>query len=83
MLNNVSGAKFYENTWLKAYGNAWLLSPNVEKTSNSLALTIYNNKLSTDRVSESYDIYPAGYLNNNLRIVSGIGTKSDPFKIKY
>lgn len=83
VLSNVSGAKFYENTWLKAYGNAWLLSPKVDKISNSLALTIYNNKLSTDRVSEAYDIYPAGYLNNNLRIVSGIGTKSDPFKIKY
>ncbi|MDE6292362.1 MAG: InlB B-repeat-containing protein, partial [Bacilli bacterium] len=69
----------FTNDWLRPNnGNEWTITHKSDTTINVFYLTKYSG-LSYAQQTNTFYIRPAVYLNSNIKIVSGSGTKNDPY----
>ena len=57
----------------------WLL--NAYHSMNGFVTYISDAQLSTTASYDPHEVHPAVYLKNNVKIVSGNGSQSNPFKL--
>ena len=79
--NNFSDCK--NNDWLFSDRNQWTMSPYASSSEAIHSFVILESGASTSTVAFfAYDIKPVVYLKSTVKIVSGIGTKENPFVIE-
>ena len=74
-----SSSDCYNNDWLYKSGTyPWTLTPNA---SNSYYAVLVNSRrsVSSNTANNTFGVFPALYLNANVKIVGGEGTESNPF----
>ena len=77
-----SSSECYNNDWLYNSNNwQWTLTPDASDSSNAFSVT-RSGYVSSRHTTDTNGVFPALYLNSNVKIVSGEGTESDPFVLK-
>ena len=78
---NIYSKECSQNNWLKPQnGRFWTLMTNSEDL--RLAYEIDGeNGIVSDGGHTSYDVYPALYLKTNVKIIDGLGTEENPYKL--
>ena len=59
----------------------WLQAPNAIDSKRAARLSSTGYVIMRDVVTSSYAVRPVLYLNTNVKIIGGIGTKSEPYLI--
>ena len=83
---NFSNAKCKKNNWMH-YGSTlsdafWVLSPDESSESSTSSLVVYGIGavyVSLDGTADAHFVIPSIYLKNNVQIISGTGTNTDPY----
>ena len=77
---DTSNAKCPNNNWLSTGKSYWTISP--DSSSNGFAFRIYSSGIYTYTYNyDNQEIYPSLYLLRNIKIISGTGEKSTPYKL--
>lgn len=70
------------NNWLFTSGqNTWFITRNSSSNNSQYYLTS-SGTINVASVSSSYQVRPCFYLNSNVKISSGTGTSSNPYRIE-
>ena len=79
ILGSIGSPKSYmEKNWLFSNGNEWTMS--AYSSSDPLSAG-HGGYLYSTSASDGYSIRPVLYLKSNVYVVSGTGTKVDPYRI--
>ena len=70
-----------ENSWLNPQANQWLLSPASYNGDTYTSAVTSRGGVVITGAFDPYSIRPALYLKSNVQIVSGLGTKENPFEL--
>ena len=78
--NNVSDC--YTHNWLyKINDYQWTLTTNSSNSVSVLVANTYGDVASGSASTSTYTAIPALYLSSNIKITSGTGTSSDPYRL--
>lgn len=77
--NDVSLRSYMSKNWLFSNGNEWTMS--IYSSALFLCSNSYYGNLGAGYAPEGHAIRPVLYLKSNVYVVSGTGTKVDPYRI--
>ena len=70
----------FNNDWLYTGSHQWTLTPNSSISNYVFSVRSYGTVLSGN-ANGRCDVFPALYLNSNVKISGGEGTESSPFTL--
>ena len=76
--NMIGNAACVNDNWLSVYESYWTISPNSLYSGLSYRVNSNGSFINSDSVLYT-NIFPAIYLKNDTKIISGNGTSSDPY----
>ncbi len=82
-LDSYNTATCAGTSWLKKYAREWTMDLDSSSSSTKVLYIDYSGKVASSSTTSGYAVRPVVYLNENVKLIGGDGTTSNPYRITY
>lgn len=82
-LDSYNTATCAGTSWLKKYAREWTMDLDSSSSSTKVLYIDYSGKVASSSTTSGYAVRPVVYLNENVELIGGDGTISNPYRITY